>query len=129
MTGHADGSVRFWDASSNCMQALCRVRTQKLFEKVTIFLSLSFPVYLSLSVFSIVKSLSLSFLLPLPVYLSHHFSLFLSLLCSLCISLCEVLGREQQLYAGHRNYLKSSLALSFSQTVSLTKKWFKNYFY
>lgn len=33
VTGHADGSVRFWDASSNCMQALCRVRTQKLFEK------------------------------------------------------------------------------------------------
>ncbi len=35
MTGHADGSVRFWDASSNCMQALCRLRTQKLFEKVS----------------------------------------------------------------------------------------------
>jgi len=33
VTGHADGSVRFWDASSNCMQALSRVRTQKLFEK------------------------------------------------------------------------------------------------
>ncbi|XP_023338537.1 syntaxin-binding protein 5 [Eurytemora carolleeae] len=33
VTGHADGSVRFWDASSNCMQALCRLRTQKLFEK------------------------------------------------------------------------------------------------
>jgi len=35
VTGHADGSVRFWDASSNCMQALCRLRTQKLFEKVS----------------------------------------------------------------------------------------------
>jgi hypothetical protein len=34
VTGHADGSVRFWDASSSCMQALCRLRTQKLFEKV-----------------------------------------------------------------------------------------------
>ena len=33
VTGHADGSVRFWDTSTNCMQALCRVRTQKLFEK------------------------------------------------------------------------------------------------
>lgn len=33
VTGHADGSVRFWDTTTNCMQALCRVRTQKLFEK------------------------------------------------------------------------------------------------
>ena len=42
VTGHADGSVRFWDASSNCMQALSRVRTQKLFEKVIAGINFTF---------------------------------------------------------------------------------------
>ena len=33
MTGHADGSVRFWDTTGTAMQQLHRLRTQKLFEK------------------------------------------------------------------------------------------------
>ena len=33
VTGHADGSVRFWDATGTAMQQLHRLRTQKLFEK------------------------------------------------------------------------------------------------
>jgi syntaxin-binding protein 5 len=34
ITGHADGSIRFWDASSTCMQSLYRIKTAKFFEKV-----------------------------------------------------------------------------------------------
>ena len=33
VTGHADGSVRFWDTTGTAMQQLHRLRTQKLFEK------------------------------------------------------------------------------------------------
>ncbi len=33
MTGHADGSVRFWDASSTSMQGLHRIKTAKYFER------------------------------------------------------------------------------------------------
>jgi len=33
ITGHADGSVRFWDASATAMQALYRIKTSKYFEK------------------------------------------------------------------------------------------------
>ena len=33
MTGHCDGSVRFWDVTNTNMQHLYRLRTQKLFEK------------------------------------------------------------------------------------------------
>lgn len=33
VTGHADGTVRFWDTTSTNMQHLYRLRTQKLFEK------------------------------------------------------------------------------------------------
>jgi len=33
VTGHCDGSVRFWDVTSTNMQHLYRLRTQKLFEK------------------------------------------------------------------------------------------------
>lgn len=33
VTGHADGSVRFWDSSSTTMQALYRVKTAKYFER------------------------------------------------------------------------------------------------
>ena len=33
VTGHSDGSVRFWDTTNTSMQHLCRLRTQKLFEK------------------------------------------------------------------------------------------------
>ncbi|XP_040574021.2 syntaxin-binding protein 5 isoform X1 [Lepeophtheirus salmonis] len=34
ITGHADGSVRFWDSSSSSMQSLYRIKTAKYFEKV-----------------------------------------------------------------------------------------------
>ena len=34
ITGHADGSVRFWDSSSTVMQSLYRIKTAKFFEKV-----------------------------------------------------------------------------------------------
>lgn len=33
ITGHADGSVRFWDASATAMQSLYRIKTSKYFEK------------------------------------------------------------------------------------------------
>jgi len=33
ITGHADGSVRFWDASSTTMQSLYKVKTSKFFER------------------------------------------------------------------------------------------------
>ena len=33
VTGHADGTVRFWDLSCTNMHHLYRLRTQKLFEK------------------------------------------------------------------------------------------------
>ncbi len=33
MTGHADGTVRFWDASSTSMQGLHRIKTAKYFER------------------------------------------------------------------------------------------------
>jgi len=33
VTGHADGSVRFWDVTNTTMQHLYRLRTQKLFER------------------------------------------------------------------------------------------------
>ena len=33
ITGHADGSVRFWDASSTTMQALYKIKTSKFFER------------------------------------------------------------------------------------------------
>merc|ERR1719283_678674 len=33
VTGHADGTVRFWDSTGSAMQHLYRLRTQKLFEK------------------------------------------------------------------------------------------------
>ena len=32
--GHADGSIRFWDSSSTCMQSLYKIKTAKFFEKV-----------------------------------------------------------------------------------------------
>ncbi len=34
ITGHADGTVKFWDSSSTSMQALYRVKTSKYFERV-----------------------------------------------------------------------------------------------
>jgi syntaxin-binding protein 5 len=34
ITGHADGSIRFWDSSSTCMQSLYKIKTAKFFEKV-----------------------------------------------------------------------------------------------
>ena len=34
ITGHADGSIRFWDSSSTVMQSLYRIKTAKFFEKV-----------------------------------------------------------------------------------------------
>eukprot|EP00096_Caligus_rogercresseyi_P000369 TRINITY_DN10792_c0_g1_i1.p1 TRINITY_DN10792_c0_g1~~TRINITY_DN10792_c0_g1_i1.p1 ORF type:complete len:1161 (-),score=436.59 TRINITY_DN10792_c0_g1_i1:114-3596(-) len=34
ITGHADGSLRFWDSSSSSMQSLYRIKTAKYFEKV-----------------------------------------------------------------------------------------------
>lgn len=34
ITGHADGSLRFWDSSSTCMQSLYKIKTAKFFEKV-----------------------------------------------------------------------------------------------
>ena len=33
ITGHADGSIRFWDASSTTMQSLYKVKTAKFFER------------------------------------------------------------------------------------------------
>ena len=33
ITGHADGSVRFWDSSSTSMQSLYRIKTAKYFER------------------------------------------------------------------------------------------------
>ena len=33
VTGHADGSLRFWDCSNTNMKHIYRLRTQKLFEK------------------------------------------------------------------------------------------------
>ncbi|XP_052832428.1 syntaxin-binding protein 5 isoform X4 [Octopus bimaculoides] len=33
LTGHADGSVKFWDASAVTLQVLCKVKSAKLFEK------------------------------------------------------------------------------------------------
>ena len=33
VTGHADGTLRFWDASSTTMQSLYKVRTSKFFER------------------------------------------------------------------------------------------------
>ena len=33
VTGHADGSVRFWDTSSTTMLSLYRIKTLKYFEK------------------------------------------------------------------------------------------------
>lgn len=33
VTGHADGSIRFWDTTGTDMKHLYRLRTQKLFEK------------------------------------------------------------------------------------------------
>ena len=33
VTGHADGTVRFWDTTGSAMQPLYRLKTQKLFEK------------------------------------------------------------------------------------------------
>ena len=33
VTGHADGSVRFWETTGSDMKHLYRLRTQKLFEK------------------------------------------------------------------------------------------------
>jgi len=33
VTGHTDGTIRFWDASSTAMQALYKVKTAKLLEK------------------------------------------------------------------------------------------------
>ena len=33
ITGHADGSVRFWDSSSTTMQALYKIKTSKFFER------------------------------------------------------------------------------------------------
>ena len=34
ITGHQDGSIRFWDSSSTCMQSLYKIKTAKFFEKV-----------------------------------------------------------------------------------------------
>ncbi|GAB1606340.1 syntaxin-binding protein 5-like, partial [Argonauta hians] len=33
LTGHADGSIKFWDASAVTLQVLCKVKSAKLFEK------------------------------------------------------------------------------------------------
>ena len=33
ITGHADGSIRFWDGSSTTMQALYKIKTSKFFER------------------------------------------------------------------------------------------------
>ena len=33
ITGHADGSVRFWDSSSTAMQTLYKIKTSKFFER------------------------------------------------------------------------------------------------
>ncbi|XP_053158741.1 syntaxin-binding protein 5-like isoform X2 [Hemicordylus capensis] len=33
ITGHADGSVKFWDASANALQILYKLKTSKVFEK------------------------------------------------------------------------------------------------
>uniref|UniRef100_A0AAY5EXD3 Syntaxin-binding protein 5-like n=1 Tax=Electrophorus electricus TaxID=8005 RepID=A0AAY5EXD3_ELEEL len=35
ITGHADGSVKFWDASALMLQVLYKLKTAKVFEKVT----------------------------------------------------------------------------------------------
>ncbi|XP_070521861.1 syntaxin-binding protein 5 isoform X3 [Cardiocondyla obscurior] len=34
LTGHADGSIKFWDASAGTLQVLYKLKTAKLFEKI-----------------------------------------------------------------------------------------------
>ena len=36
ITGHADGSIRFWDGSSTTMQALYKIKTSKFLKSLTI---------------------------------------------------------------------------------------------
>ena len=42
ITGHADGSIRFWDGSSTTMQALYKIKTSKFFERNKKILFLKF---------------------------------------------------------------------------------------